>query len=352
MLNIYAGKKALKTIQKQGFKQELFTSFLGASGGPKWFVLLGLDKFIFGEFFKDRNKPLNVIGSSAGAFRSACFAQDDPVGAIERLAKNYSETVYSQKPDATEITTKAKQLLDIMFAENGIDEVIHNPIFKAHFIVAKTQGLVSFEHKVLQGFGLVKSLILNRISRKLLHSQYQRYIFQAANSDFILVDNSNFTTIKKSLTYENTKAALLASGSIPMVMQGVKDIAGCDKGTYRDGGIIDYHFDFKIKNEGLTLYPHFSSSLKAGWFDKSLVRKVSASNYENTVLLCPSAKFIQSLPYQKIPDRTDFTHLDDQTRLKYWRTVFTQSEQLADEFSEFIKEQKTEKIQSIKTLLD
>ncbi len=39
MIEIYAGKTALETIKQQGFKQELFTSFLGASGGPKWFTL-------------------------------------------------------------------------------------------------------------------------------------------------------------------------------------------------------------------------------------------------------------------------------------------------------------------------
>ncbi len=39
MLNIYAGKTALNTIKEQGFKQELFTAMLGASGGPKWFTL-------------------------------------------------------------------------------------------------------------------------------------------------------------------------------------------------------------------------------------------------------------------------------------------------------------------------
>jgi hypothetical protein len=39
MLEIYAGKNALKTIQVQGFKQALFTNFLGASGGPKWLPL-------------------------------------------------------------------------------------------------------------------------------------------------------------------------------------------------------------------------------------------------------------------------------------------------------------------------
>ena len=36
MLDIYAGENALKTIQQHGFKQELFTNFLGASGRPKW----------------------------------------------------------------------------------------------------------------------------------------------------------------------------------------------------------------------------------------------------------------------------------------------------------------------------
>jgi len=39
MINIYAGKTALKTIQEQDFKQELFGNFLGASGGPKWLSL-------------------------------------------------------------------------------------------------------------------------------------------------------------------------------------------------------------------------------------------------------------------------------------------------------------------------
>jgi len=39
MLNIYAGKTALKKIQQEGFSPHLFTNMLGASGGPKWFTL-------------------------------------------------------------------------------------------------------------------------------------------------------------------------------------------------------------------------------------------------------------------------------------------------------------------------
>jgi hypothetical protein len=39
MLEIYAGETALKTIQEKGFSPDLFSNFLGASGGPKWLPL-------------------------------------------------------------------------------------------------------------------------------------------------------------------------------------------------------------------------------------------------------------------------------------------------------------------------
>lgn len=39
MLDIYCGSNALKTIKEHGIKQELFSTMLGASGGPKWLPL-------------------------------------------------------------------------------------------------------------------------------------------------------------------------------------------------------------------------------------------------------------------------------------------------------------------------
>ncbi len=331
MIDIYAGKTAAKIINEQGFKPELFTSFLGASGGPKWFTLFGLDKYIFAEFFKNRTQPLNLIGSSAGAFRSACFAQNDPVAAIERLAKSYSQTRYSSnKPTPTEITTKARALLEDVFGDNGVTEIINNPVFKAHFIVAKSNGFIASEHKLIQLLGLSKSYLLNRVNRKLLGGQYERFIFGAPNSNLSITDSYNFKTQNIALTQTNLKDALLASGSIPLVMQGIKNVAGSPPGIYRDGGIIDYHFDLKINNPGLILYPHFNSDPKAGWFDKNLKRKVAPQNYDNVVMITPSKEFVAGLPYGKIPDRNDFTDLDADTRIKYWNTVFSETEKLAE----------------------
>ena len=371
MLEIYAGKNALKTIQEQGFKQELFTNFLGASGGPKWFTLFGLDKYLFGCFFKNRTTELNLIGSSAGAFRAACLTQNNPVQAIEGLAHNYAHTVYSKKPSAEEIASTAVDIVDQLFANNGASEVINNKVFKAHFLVAKCNGLTAFDNKIIQGAGLIQSILLNKIDRRFLSKQYQRYIFKHPSSNLTINDPYNFDNVYQKLTADNIKDALLASGSIPMVMSGIQNIKGSAKGTYRDGGIIDYHFDFSlnnctqehsssnfrgdedsqevasvVRNYGLTLYPHFSSEPKAGWFDKNSRRKVLTSSYENTVLLAPSEKFIRSLPFNKIPDRTDFTELDSSTRIKYWLKVLEQTDRLAECFNEFMMKQDITKIKA------
>jgi hypothetical protein len=141
-------------------------------------------------------------------------------------------------------------------------------------------------------------------------------------------------------------------------MSGIKNIANSPKGTYRDGGIVDYHFDFslehkpiqnkllknKTKGLGLTLYPHFSPKPKAGWFDKNSSRKVLAKSYRDTVLLVPSAKFIESLPYKKIPNRNDFKNFDADTRIEYWLTVLSETDRLAESLNEFIFSQDLDKV--------
>lgn len=348
MLDIYCGSNALKTIQEHGFKQELFTTMLGASGGPKWFTLFGLDKFLFGEYFKDRTTELNLIGSSAGAFRFAALCQNNPVAAITRLATLYSETTYSQDADAKEITNKAIALLDNVLGEKGCEEVINNLVFKAHFIVAKCRGLTAFEHKLPLLFGLISSMAFNQVNRGLLAKQYQRFVFHHPKSQLTINDDFNFNNQYQALSQKNLASALLASGSIPIVMEGIRDIVGSAKGMYRDGGIIDYHFDVNIApSTGLTLYPHFSSMPKAGWFDKNLTRKVKQQHYENTVMLVPSKKFIARLPFGKIPDRKDFTNLDAATRVSYWQTVLKESDILADEFMKLVATSNTENIKLI-----
>lgn len=349
-LDVYAGKNALARIKQDGFSADLFDYMLGASGGPKWFVLAGLDRYIFPEFFAGRTKPLDIIGSSAGAFRFACFAQKDPLSAINRLADRYSHTVYSEQATAKEITDKGIALLDYVLADNGSEQIINNPIIKAHFIVAKCRGLTKFEAKPLQIAGLAASAGANALKRKWLEKFYQRYLFSSPDSDLQVNDPNNMSSFSVPLTTKNLPQALMASGSIPIVIEGVKDIDGAPKGMYRDGGIIDYHFDLTFgPKKGLVLYPHFYAKPIPGWFDKSLKRRLPhASSYDDVVMLVPSDEFVASLPYGKIPDRKDFETMPAEQRIQYWQTVISQSDKLGEAFNNMcVNQQIVERIKPI-----
>jgi hypothetical protein len=341
LLDIYAGKNALARIKQEGFHADLFDYMLGASGGPKWFVLAGLDRYIFPEFFANRTKPLNIIGSSAGAFRFACFAQSDPLSATNRLAERYSQTVYSDKPTAREITEKGTALLRYVLGGSGCEEIINNPIVKAHFIVAKCKGFTKFEAKPIQMAGLVASAGANVVKRRWLEKFYQRYVFSAPNTTLQINDPINMPAFSVPLTTKNLPQALMASGSIPIVIEGVKNIEGAPNGMYRDGGIIDYHFDLTFgPKKGLVLYPHFYSTPIPGWFDKSLKKRMPhASSYDDVVMLVPSDEFVASLPYGKIPDRKDFENMPAEQRIKYWQTVISQSDELGQAFKDMYESQ-------------
>ena len=337
MLNIYAGSNALATITEQGIHANQFETMLGASGGPKWFTLFGLDKYLFGEFFKDRASELNLIGSSAGAFRFAALAQHDPVKAIKRLAKHYSETVYSPNANAEEITSKAIELLQHVYGDDGIKQSLSNSVIKPHFIVAKCLGLTASENRLGQLTGLASSMVLNKCSRKLLNWQYQRYVFHHPKSQLKVKDNNEFATHYVPLNQANFADALLASGSIPMVMKGIENIAGAPEGMYRDGGIIDYHFNLSFEQQKhLTLYPHFNHMPKPGWFDKNSRRLASTKHYDNVVMLVPSRAFVNNLPFKKIPDRKDFTDMPAEKRIPYWQQVLGETERLAEAFAEVV----------------
>jgi hypothetical protein len=334
VLDIYAGPAAYNLIKEQGLTPDIFDFMLGASGGPKWFTLAGLDKVIFPDFFKGRKKPLNIIGSSAGAFRFACFAQKDPLAAINRLADRYSSTTYSEKPDAAEITQKGIALLDYVLSDYGAREIIANEVIHAHFVVARCKGLTRFEPKPLQLAGLLGSASANALNRGMLKHFYERALFSSPKSDLSIRDPYNLPTKSIALSEKNLSKALMASGSIPVVLEGVKDIEGAPKGVYRDGGIVDYHFDLEYGPEsGLVLYPHFYSKAIPGWFDKSLsYRKPQKQSFDKVVMVVPSDEFVSTLPYAKIPDRKDFEKMPAEQRIPYWHSVISQSDALGEAF--------------------
>lgn len=323
----------MQHIKENGLNASSFSALLGASGGPKWFVLTGLDKVLFNEFLDQSDQHIDIIGSSVGAFRACCFAQKNPAAAISRLAESYSNTVYSKKPTVDEITDKGEELLNYMMGESGVHEVLESKNKTAHIFIARCHGLTAYENKLKQIAGLTIAAGRNAISREKLSKSFSRLIMSSKQNTLNFSEKILFSTEHALLNHENFVQSLMASGSIPAVIRGVKNLPGVLPGMFRDGGIIDYHFDIQINTPELVLYPHFYSRVTPGWFDKSMKsRQCDESSYDNVVLLAPSDDFVAALPYAKIPDRKDFETMEAPQRIKYWHKVISESDRLAECF--------------------
>ncbi len=340
-LTILAGPTALAQIRERGLRPDDVDVFPGASGGPKWFVLTGLDRVIFGGFFAGRQRPLHLIGSSIGAWRTACLAQADPVSALERLTEGYLEQRYPAKPTAAQVSAEARKILDHVLGRSGAAEIVAHPWARLHIVAARCEGLAASEVPRLQLAGFLASALGNIVSRRTLGRRLERVIFHTAGDTSPFVALNDLPTRHVELREENVGPALLASGAIPLVLEGIPNIAGAPQGMYRDGGIVDYHFDIDFgAKDGLVLYPHFYPHLVPGWFDKPLRwRRARGEKLDRVVLVAPSREFVERLPYGKIPDRKDFEVLDDDSRLRYWRKVVAESERLGDEFLELQEKQ-------------
>ncbi len=329
-LRVLAGATAFEHVQQYGLRQQDIDLVVGASGGPKWFCLFGLDQYLFGEFFKDRTSALSLVGSSAGAWRFACVTQHNPAAATERFAKAYSSLCFPANASIDEITATSASVLDQVFpSDDAIVQVLNNPVLQLNFIAAREVKVRKSERKAAQLRRLMLAAGANLLQPALLQKFYKRVVMQ---------NHSNPTLLQRvpheayPLTLDNFKASLLASGSIPLVMHPVKDPAGLPKGLYMDGGLLDYHLPLPYQQEGLILYPHFYPYLIPGWFDKSLPwRRAKAAQMDKMILLCPSSSWVKSLPYGKIPDRKDFDKLTDTQRLEYWALVLERSKELAED---------------------
>ena len=94
--------------------------------------MVGLECYLFGEFFARCERELITLGSSSGAWRMCCLATSDPVAAIERFARSYSEQEYSAKPTTAEISGLTEAMLLEMLGPRGATEIINSERIRTH----------------------------------------------------------------------------------------------------------------------------------------------------------------------------------------------------------------------------
>ena len=188
--------------------------------------------------------------------------------------------------------------------------------------------------------GYLGAYASNLLRRPALGGWLQRVVFSDPR-DPLPFYLSDFATSRAALTADNLGLAVLASGSIPFVLQPVHNIAGGPPCAYWDGSITDHHLhlDYAAMADGLMLYPHFQRALVPGWLDKALKHRHRASAMlANGVVLAPHPDWVRTLPGAKLPDRADFKTWQHNPagRVQAWQQAVAAARQLADEAADWL----------------
>jgi hypothetical protein len=139
-LKVYLGKEAARRIGEEGWSADLFSLLLGASGGPKWFILSQLDRLLFSDFLQRGEQPLSTLGSSIGSWRHACLAMRDPAAAVDRLEQGYLYQHYASKPTAHEVSEVSRNILEQVLGGSGAADLVNHPRIRTHIITARGRG--------------------------------------------------------------------------------------------------------------------------------------------------------------------------------------------------------------------
>ena len=355
VLTIRAGPRAAEKIRAHGLDPAMVEIIPGAAGGPKGLGIAGLDRAIFGEWLPSRPRVRHLIGASIGAWRFAAACLPDPMKALSEFARLYTEQSYPPRPSRRHVSQSAREMLATLFAGRE-DEILASPWHRLHILAVRGRWPLTRDSSLHTSLGFGLAAVANAIGRRHLARFIDRTVFLDARDrpPFMAVGDLSapasapplrfdaFHTHTVTLDRENLADALLASASIPMILEGVPNIARAPAGVYWDGGIIDYHLHLPYhRAEGLVLYPHFTDRIIPGWLDKGMPwRRARGEWLDNVVVVAPSTEYVASLPNAKLPDRKDFARYagNDKARMAAWRTSVAESDRLADAFLDFVRQ--------------
>jgi hypothetical protein len=350
VLTLRAGTSARERIARFGLQAADVAIVPGAAGGPKGLALAALDREILGRWLPSAPRTRHLVGSSIGAWRFAAACARDPFAAMDAFTQRYIEQRYPRKPSRKFVSDWARAALEDIFGARK-QEILSSPGYRLNVVTVRGRWPLVREGLAL-GLGFGAAACANAIGRPHLARFLDRVVFRDARERLALPEGfDRFVTHDVMLTPANLLPALLASASIPLVLEGVGPIAGAPPGLYWDGGIVDYHLHLPYPpSEGLVLYPHFTDRIVPGWLDKAMPwRHARGPWLDNVVLLSPSRAFLATLPNGKLPDRGDFHRyaLDDAGRMRDWRRTVAECERLAEAFLAFVERPDASRVLSL-----
>jgi len=335
ILELRAGPGAAEHVRSDGIAPADVACIPAAAGGPKGLALIPADKLLYREWLRDTS-PIELIGASVGAWRMAALAQADPVAALDRLAHAYvRDQNYSAKPTPDEVAQACRRLATSVL-DGGALRV--RPGVSLTIVTSRARGVLTDSESML---AFARAALSNAVSRSALATHLERVLF-AAGPTFLSPPFDEFGSQVVPLQASNAEAALVASGSIPMVCSPVRGIAGAPPGTYWDGALVDYHLQLPYRRltrggarRRVVLYPHFNDYVTPGWLDKHLPWRRKSRHHpwlEDVLLVAPSRSFLATLPNGKLPDRKDFYRYgqDHASRIRDWERAISECGRFAD----------------------
>lgn len=346
-LIIAAGPSAYAHIQKNGLMADDIAAIFGASGAAKWLAIAGLDSAVFDGFMSQRknSNPVDLFGTSVGAFKLAAAARKNPRQSLQQMADLYIHQSYAGDAGFEKIDLETHKILNAIAGQtadgkhSGAAEILTNQNYHLHIGAVRCHGLLNHRDKKRQSLALAQAGLGSLFSAQYLRGLAERVVFSDPRSHLTFDARDGFAVRHAELNQENLMAALKASGSIPVYMPPVA-MADDPLHIYHDGGLLDYHpipSNFWPAQDGLILYPHFYDHFKNRWFDKFYPwRRAKASQLDNVVMIAPSRDYIARLPDGKIPARQDFVKYvkNESLRFEKWQTVVARSYQLGEQFIE------------------
>lgn len=330
LLDIRLGTEARRRIERDGLRPEDIACVPAAAGGPKGLALLPFDR-LFARDWLPRLRAVELIGASIGAWRMAALAQRDPFAALDRLQHAYvREQNYDERPSPAQVAVVCRGLARSVF---GTPDLALRQGVALSVITARARGALADDRSRL-AFGRVA--LVNAASRRWLARHMERVVFHAGAPSKLPPAFDAFGLAQIALTRDNVEDALLASGSIPLVCDPVRDVLAAPSGDYWDGGLIDYHLLLPYPRfDGLVLYPHFVPHVTPGWLDKFLPWRTRPRRHHwlaNVVLIAPSRAMLDRLPNGKLPDRSDFYKYgqDHAARIGAWERAIAESQRFAE----------------------
>jgi hypothetical protein len=255
--------------------------------------------------------------------------------------ESYITTTYTRADNPLSIRKSLAAIINKTIENDAVPFALAHRDYRLAIVTARAKNLTAAGNVFVQRLGFAFSFLGNALSRSLIHSFFERVVFYSGPKPPAFGLAPGFRGVCVPLNKTNFKSVLVATGAIPLIITGVRDIFGAPRGVYRDGGLIDYHLagNYGARENDLTLLFLHQDRLIPGWLDKRLTsRKPSARDVQNMILVYPSDDFIASLPSGKVPDREDFAAFVDEpeARIANWRQAVAKAAPLGEIFLELV----------------